>query len=912
MNEFILRTKLTIPRIQPNTIRRSRLIDQLNAGLNRHVTLLSAPAGFGKTTLLGAWIGSLIDNRMDNAPHVAWVSLDLQDNNPFQFWSYVISSIQSVLPAVGIIGAKLLENTQAPAFDYVVNSLINDLMACVSTDAAQTIRPFLIFVLDDYQEIQDASIHSSLTYFIDNLPPEIHGVIASRMDPPLPLARWRALDQVTEVRATDLRFLKAEAVSFFQNAMSMNLPEAMIDALEERTEGWIVGLQLAALSLRDHPNPQTFLQTFGGTHRHVLDYLVMEVLDHLSEDDRIFLLLTSILQRLNGPLCNALTDRNDSQFILEKFDRQNLFVVPLDEERRWYRYHHLFAETLQNLMERSLHPVHTTIELHRRAAQWYYDHNMIAEAIDHAIAGQDYFSAESWIEHEIKVSLFRSSFYTIRHWLEMLPQAAVHANPILCIAFAGALLGEARFHEVEHWLNAAEAIINEDLSKERDTNYRGWIDAIRATVAINFGDEEKAISLSQSALLHLTDEDRWLRAIVALNLGDAYSSRCLWSKAEHAFFNAIDLCLADGNHSIASVALASLGMLYARQGQLRRAAGTLIKAIELPDSAPFSGKAYIYLSEIQLEWNNLEEAEHSARQGITLCQQWGHQEHLLDGHLALAYIQWAKGSLTDAQAVLDHAEAILHKNMISRPSSPGGPRGQQLHWRAERLAELRAQISLLTGELNEAVNWAKERGFHADSVDPWRAVTFAKLLIKNHQIHEVHLVLDRTRQSTEDTGMIWTYLYASVLLVMLLTTENRHEEAHQLLADLLVKAENEGYCRLFINEGPPMKAMLSALQPQRSVQTYIQRLLQAFKDPRNTRDTIKRDRATHCILPEPLTEREMEILRLLAAGKTNPQIAAELYLAVGTVKKHLNNIYGKLDVTNRTQALLKAGELKLV
>lgn len=903
----MVQTKLQIPQPHPGTIQRTRLLSYLDEGLKRRATLITAPAGFGKSTLLITWIHSLMS--WPNPPLISWISLETRDNDPYLFWSYIIAALQRVIPNIGMIGAKLLNSSQPSPIEYVTNSLINDLAKWSNQNANSPDHPGLIIILDDYQEVQSSLIDDALTYFFENLPWGVHGIIASRRDPDLPLARWRARDEITEIRSHDLRFLPHETEAFFRQTMNMEVSEDVVNKLEERTEGWITGLQLAALSLRGHANPAAFIESFSGTHRHILDYLVLEVLDRLSEDERAFLFHTSILQRLHGPLCDAVTLGNNSQFILERFDRQNLFVVPLDEDRRWYRYHNLFAETLQSLWQRSDPSTERTFAFHHRAAIWYQEHKMMADAIDHALAAKDYPKAAHWIEEEMKLSIFRSSFYTLRHWLEKLPEEMIHSSPWLCLSFAGALLGEARFHEVEPWLQVAEANIGNLQNENQVHNPRGLIDAIRATVAINFGDEDNAILLSQSAIQNLSEKDHWARAIVTLNLGDAYSARGEGNQAIQAFSDSIRLSIANSNHTIASVAMASLGILQARQGHLRLAEETLTKAAELPDSAPFSGKAAIYLSEIYLEWNLLEKAERWTQHGIMLCQQWGHQEHLLDGLLVMANIQWAKGNLTELNNCLNQAEAVLRHNLNLRINSSGGPRGQQIHWRAERLAEFKAQISIMNNDLVSAASWANQRKYSVNSVDPWRSATYVKLLIAETRYHDAHTVLHRIIETTQNAGLGWPFLHASVLLVMLLHAENRMEEAQKLLIDILVKAKEEKYCRLFINEGDLMIKLLRTLASYEPIKAYVQKLLHEADRPQLV---IKPQNSFLENLPEPLTERELEILCLLAAGKTNAEIASKLYLAIGTVKKHVNNIYGKLGVKTRTQALLKAGEVGLV
>ncbi len=913
----LLTTKLYAPQARPFLVPRLRLRARIDQA--RKLTLVSAPAGSGKTTLVVAWMA-------DGKKPVAWFSLSDEDNDPGSFWRYCIASLNTLYPMAGTTALTLLQSLSFPALETVVVSLINDLVP---------IEQDFFLVLDDYHLVQSPEIHRSVAFLLEHLPPRMHLVITSRVDPPLPLARLRGQGQLTEVRAQDLRFTPDEAIDFFKHVMGLDLSVDVVATLEQRTEGWAAGLQLAALSLQGQTNAAEFVKTFKGSDRYVLDYLVEEVLQRQPSPIQSFLLTTSILERLNGSLCDAVTGGGNGQAMLEALERANLFLVPLDNERHWYRYHHLFADLLRHRLVQSLAPNSASspcvADLHRRAASWYEQHNMITSAILHTLLIDDY----NWTAHLItrvaESMLTQGESMVVLTWLRRLPDTLIRSEPKLCLIYAMALLALSQFDEVETYLRDAEHGLAlgsnvrdpQQMPAITDAEVRhlvGRIDAARSTVAINYDDYAQAILFSRRALALLSEEDRLARGLVALNLGDAEKHLAPSERAESALSEAIRLNGQNGLTVTAVTARASMAQLRLVQGRLHQAADLFKQAIELASShveqggqiLPSAGKAYVFLSEVCNEWNDLEMAASYAAKGIELCEQWGHFSHRIDGYLSLAGVQHAQGDIAAALATLQTALSLVD---TARQTSDTGK--QELHNHkfsnmSRYITTTQTRLWLLQGRIDRVVVWVREQDVPIDKLSSnydAELKLMARFFIAQGEFDRAVQLLARLLTVLEAEGLARSMLEGLAIQSLALYAQGNTSKAVSTLARALSLAEPEGYIRTFVNEGAPMQSLLQQVASHRHVShSCVSKLLQVFQH-----DAIAQPvAAADTTLLEPLSEREQEILRLLAMGMSNREIAASLVLTIGTIKWYVNSIYGKLNVHTRLQAVTRARELRLL
>ncbi len=947
----LLTTKLYAPRPRANFVSRPRLITRLNQTLAQQtpsVTLVSAPTGYGKSTLIGEWLhqlrdegGGLKDEKKNLHPsreafilhplNAAWLSLDQADNEPVRFWSYCIAALQAVQPDLGQASLALLHSTQLPSLENVLATLINE-VAVISAD--------FVLVLDDYHLIETSTIHQTLSFLLDNLPPSLHLIILSRTDPPLPLAHLRARGQLLELRVADLRFTPDEATAFLNQVMGLNLSTAEVSILKDRTEGWVAGLQLAALSLqgRDTQEVRDLIATFRGSHRFVLDYLVEAVLQHQPEDIQNFLLQTSILDRLCGPLCDAVLgrgaeghaasgapkgggrgDKNLSPApplpgspalgleVLEYLERANLFIIPLDDERRWYRYHHLFADLLRSLLQRRVEGRHVTT-LHRRAADWYEQHGLVAEAMSHALATADVERTTRLVERHARSMLSRSEMTTLLSWLNALPDEVVRTKPQLSLFEAWALVLTGQLDAVEPRLREVE----------QHRELAGEITAIRATVAYFRRDFPGAIELYRQALAHLPADNLFLRGAVALSLGVAYTWSGDMVNASQVLAEAITTNRATSNHHAALIAMSNLGQVQVEQSHLRQAAERYRQALEFANKQatavgrpplPAVGAAYVGLGSLLYERNDLEAAQHHLLEGVRFAEQGTELGVLINGYTTLARVKQAQGDPEGALALAEQAEQL-------------GQGYNSLYW-ATQAATCRARLWLRQGQLEAAKRWVQERQLGADALPDYlhevEHLTLARLLMATNDWVVATGLLGRLLEAAEAGGRRGRVIEALALQALVCWAQRDTDQALTMLHRALLLAEPEDYLRLFLDEGTPMEQLLFSLRSQLSggsnqesgvSQVYLEKLLAAFKAELKGQRT-----PTKALVPslvEPLSERELEILRLMAVGMSNQDIAQKVVVTVGTVKWHLNNIYGKLDVCSRTQAIARARELGLL
>jgi LuxR family transcriptional regulator, maltose regulon positive regulatory protein len=911
----ILATKLYIPPPRPKVVHRSRLIDRLNEGWQRtlSVTLISAPAGFGKTTLISEWTATLTPSK---GVRVAWLSLDEGDNDPARFLAYLIAALQTIAPKIGEATLGALQSSQPPPTDVLLTALLNDI----------TTLSDVVLVLDDYHVIESPPIDEALTFVVDHLPPQLRLVIASREDPPIPLARLRARGQLTELRAADLRFTPDEAAAFLNHAMGLGLSPDDIAALESRTEGWIAGLQLAALSMQGRSDTAGFIQAFTGSHRFVLDYLMEEVLQRQPAAVRDFLLQTSILDRLNAPLCNAVTARADGRSTLETLERGNLFIVPLDDQRRWYRYHHLFTDVLQvRLIEEQTDRVS---ELHRRASVWLEQNDLPADAIHHALIAKDFDRAANLIERVwLAMDLSYQSATWLR-WAQQLPAELIRVHPVLCVGYAWALLNGGELEASESWLRAVECWIDptpEDTTKMivvDEAEYRALpasIASARAYRALALGDIPGTLEHARRALTLAAKDDRVRRTQALALLGMAeYASGDLQS-AERTLLIFQATARQGGDIASALGITFILANMWLAQGRLREAVSDYQHALQLAEKrdAPLPiGTADLYrgLSELLCEQGDLE----NAVQNLLTAQQVG-ELSTLTGWLhrlgvAQARLKQAQGDLFGALDLLDEAERQYVRSPL--PDQP--------------IAAMKARVWVRQGRLSEALAWVREQGLSPDDdlhyLREFDHLTLARVLIARYRndreegsIREALQLLNRLSQAAEAGGRT-----GSVIEVLLLQALAQHAQGDTspALASLeraLSLAEPEGYVQLFVAEGEPMRLLILdfglRIKKQQHGENekmigYADKLLAAFAEPaKKPQSAISHQKSE---ILEPLSERELEVLKLLGTELSGPEIASRLNVSLNTVRTHTKNIYSKLEVSNRRAAIHRAEELGLL
>jgi LuxR family maltose regulon positive regulatory protein len=886
----ILSAKLRAPRSRPDAVPRPRLMERLDEGVRRALTLVSAPAGFGKTTLLGAW------SRRSELP-VAWLSLDEGDNDPLLFVSYLIAAIGTIREGFGEETRAFLGSTGLSEIEPVLTTLSNEITE---------IEHDFVLVLDDYHVIGAKPVHGVLSFLLEHPPPAMRLVVAGRADPPLPLARLRARGQLAELRVSDLRFDSQETADFLSRTMRLDLPPESAATLGERTEGWVAGLQLAAHAVRGREDVSRYVEAFAGDHRYVLDYLAEEVLACQPEDVRDFLLRTSIVKPLNaltGSLCEALTDRGDGQAMLERLERDNLFLVPLDEEGRCYRYHQLFAAFLRDRLERTR--PEDIPGLHRRASAWYEGNGYVHEAVAHALAAEDFDRAADLIERFGVVKRGYGETALLLRWLGALPEGIVRPRPRLCLLHAWAFTHAGELDAVEPRLRDAERALGEGSAAQvenltdEERRMAGEIATVRVRVAAMREDASLVTELSRRALEHLPQDDP-LRCAVALDLGHAYCSMGNLAAASEAFTEATNAGWAVGDLRTALFATWYQATLEIVWGRLRKAENTFSSGQRLANSrsegAPAAvGMIHVGMGELLYERGDLDEAQHRLEAGIELGKRGGEVKILVCGYINLARVRMARGDPEGAHALIREAGRLA------------------LRW--PLVGAWQARLSLARGDVESAVRWAQEYGKSEDYrryERNFERITMARVILAQGELDEALSFLEGLLESAESEGRMGQAIEILVLQALALEARGNTEEATDSLERALSLAEPEGFVRLFVDEGPPMAALLSKLLRRRldnGASEYAGELLKHFAAAPPDGGRVREP-----VVPgfEPLSERELEVLRLLAAGRSNAEIARELYLAVGTVKAHVHRIYGKLLVRNRTQAVARATELNLL
>jgi LuxR family maltose regulon positive regulatory protein len=896
MSTPILATKLYIPPPRPKVVVRSRLIERLNAGLRqnqgfgRKLTLISAPAGFGKTTLVREWVAG-------NEQPVVWLSLDEGDSDPTRFLTYLVAALQTIAARqspVGNIGEGVLgalQSPQPPPTESILTALLNDII---------TVPEDFVLVLNDYHVVDSRPVDNAITFLLEHLPPQMHLVIATREDPDLPLARLRARGQLTELRVADLRFTPAEAAEFLNYVMGLNLSAEDVAALETRTEGWIAGLQLAAISLQGHQDAHGFITSFTGSHHFVLDYLVEEVLHQQSESVQTFLLRTSILDRLCGPLCDAVLQSGadphlalpaSGQETLQTLEQANLFIIPLDNERRWYRYHHLFADLLrQRLHQSTASSIRGVAELHIRASVWYEENGLEVEAFHHAAAANDIERAERLIEGEGMPLYFRGAVAPVLHWLESLPAPVLDARPSLWVMYAWTLWITHQISGVEQKLKAAEAALQGAGPDDITRDLIGQIAAIRAMLAAPQYQVDTIIEQSRRALEYLHPDNLPVRTTATWTLAIACQFQGDRAAASQAYTEVIAMSEASGNLFIDILATTGLGIIQESDNQLHRAVETYRRVLQLVGEPPqpIACEAYLGLARIFYEWNDLDAAQQYGLQSIQLAQQIENIDSSVAGEVFLARLKLARGDVAGAAAILAEADqAVRQQNFV-----------QQM----PEVAAAQALTLLRQGNLVAAAHRAETHDL---------PLSQARVHLAQGDTASALGVLELRRQEMEVKGWDDERLKVMVLQAVAHYTQGESDMALQVLEDALVLAAPGGFIRTFVDEGMPMAQLLSEASSHGMMPDYIHKLLAVF-DAENQGDASEPTLLSDQPLVEPLSHRELEVLQLVAHGLSNREIGERLFLALDTVKGHNRRIYGKLQVQRRTEAVARARELGLL
>lgn len=904
----LLEIKLCVPILGTALVSRPRLIKRLNEGFSSKLTIISAPAGFGKTTLLSDWI------RQSKLP-VAWFSIDTGDNDAVHFLNYIIAALQNLEVSIGKATLNLLKSPQLPPIQSILINLINDI--------THISRNFS-FILDDYHLVDAKQIHDIIAFLLEHLPKQMHLVIATRSDPPLPVARLRSQNQLTEIRASDLIFTTEETSLLLNDKLNLGLSTDDIALLESRTEGWIAGLQLAALSLQNRKDTSSFIETFKADNRYIMDYLMEEVLSRQPECIQSFLLQTSILDRLSGPLCDAITKKSDGQEMLRTLEKANLFIFPLDSKRQWYRYHRLFADVLKQ----RLHQVQSELvrELHSRASKWFAQNGVGDEAVEHALAGKDFERAAQLIEEIAETIWDRGQQTKLVKWFKALPDETLNSRVQLCIFYARALNMSGFQDAAETKLQTAEQLLKSAIDKyfkaspsNSSASYKlskgeiqGRIAVIRAFIAAYRGDMLHLMQHARQALESLHERDLIWRAVAATSLGFVHG----WSgdgdlmSARYAFTEAKTASEAAGNvyfYLFTSSCLAGIDALQGRLIQAEEAYQSLLKFADENDMSQttLTGTIYASLGAILIEKNDPEEGIHLIEKGIKLAAAGQDIVALASSRLQMVRALLLQGNFESAEAVIKEIEKAASK--YSMPP-----------WMIHAASALKADIWLGKGNLDAVSRWVRERELGIDDGLTNRReaehVTLTRFLIAQDRLEEAEQLLTRLITCAETGTRIYMLISMRILKAVTSYKKGEFDSALDELKEALFLAEPGGFVRLFVTGGKPVAELLEKILDEDKKggdeakagfsRRYIKKLLAAFR----ATPPQKIDYG----LAEPLSERELEVLHLIAAGLTNQEIAQKLFISLNTVKTHTKNISNKLNVHNRTQAAARAKELGLI
>jgi LuxR family maltose regulon positive regulatory protein len=889
-SKHLLRTKFYVPPIRSNEIARPRLIDLINGGLDRALILVSAPAGYGKTTLVSRWL-------KETGIPSAWLSLDVGDNDPIRFLQFLLTAIQPIAPGIGDDLPDMLQGVQPAQFENVTNFLTNEL--------ASITDPFVL-VLDDFHVINSEAVLNIVIYLLEHLPYQKHLVLLTRSDPPLPLSRLRVRNQLLDIRADQLRFTQPEIAAFLNDAMGLRLSTNDLSAMEARTEGWIAGLQLAALSMQGSKDIHGFVTVFTGSHHYVMDYLAEEVLKLQPRKVRAFLLQTSILDHMCGPLCESIVDADtdgpvDGQAMLEALEGKNLFVIPLDDERRWYRYHHLFADVLRKRLKHQF--PHLLPELHRRASHWYEQNGFIPEAIRYSLTADDQDRAIQLIEQNGCLLLIRGEVSTLPNWIKAVePRAQTRPWMYIFKAWLFALTG---FPErVEEMLQIAEKLIS---SLETDTGIKimqGAIATARAYRTNQEGETTQAASFARQALEYLPDNDlvsRSLRTVATSLLGDASSMNGELEDARQAYMEAKQIGQAAGDIHLVIVVNSNLANVLIEQGLLHQAAEIYSETLQMatrPDGKKLviAGRVYAELSQVSCEWNNLETATEQVHRSIALCRQWGNIDLQAVGSLILARLEQVQAHPKVALEAMHIAEKLANEHHLLP---------KYFTWVKYALVRL----WIAQGNLEKASHIVQESGIKTNDEIPYlrepEFLALLRLLLAQGDYDASLALSKRLLQKAEASRRMGRAIEVLVLQALIFQGRKELDQALAVLKKALSLAKPERYIRTFMDEGEPMVRLLHLARSRQIETEYVTDLLSVIEEAAGTTQPPPQ------LLIEPLTTREVEVLKLIEAGYSNQEITEKLVISIPTVKRHISNIYTKLGVKSRTQAIAMGKELKL-
>jgi LuxR family maltose regulon positive regulatory protein len=914
-HDVLLATKLHVPRPPEGLVARRRLGEALSGGPAGDLIVVSAPAGFGKTSLLADWIRGA-------GLSAGWLSLDPGDNDPARFWRHVAAALDRLRPGISDKVGPLLGSLLPASFEGLVTALINELADAAGDDE-------VLLVLDDYHVIEAGPVHESVGFLIEHRPPGLRLVLASRSDPPLPLARLRARGQLTELRAADLRFTVAEAAALLERAAGADLPGGLVAALAYRTEGWAVGLQLAGLSLRGQDNAAGFVAAFSGSHRYILDFLAEEVLDHQAEDLRVFLLETSVLERLSGELCDAVTGRTDSQAMLEAIERAGLFLTPLDEVRGWWRYHPLFADLLRARLEQE-QPGRLS-ELHGAAAAWFEDRGLLHETIEHALAAGQPAWAARMIELNSNALLENAEGATVDRWVAELPAELVRSRPHLRMAQALWVTWSGRLDEAERLLADAQRALDsggdevDELPHDRETllaNVPANIPLLRAGIAWRRGQIEQMEAFAQQAGARLSAHDQSLRLAVDLYLAAADWLRGQLAEAEKRLAGAVARPRGVGGRHLAMQAAYDLGEVRRARADLDGALRAYDQAVQMVGEAgppsPWAGLAYLGMAEVLYERDEMAAAARRVADSIALCGQLADIQPLATGLARLAWIRQAQGDRAAALEAMAEAWLLAPGLGVAGTAGPLNP-----------IPVRRARLLLARGDVAAAADWAAQRGVRADDEPDYPTepehLVLARVLLAQDRPHEALALLERWLTAAVAQDRTASIIEIRGLQALALAASTDEASALSTLASALELACPRGYVRVFADEGTPMNELLGQLaaaqragqaQPSSVPADYLARVRQAFAaKPAMLRTAAGSEAGTRAAIPglsEPLTERELEVLMLLATGRSNQRITRDLTVSLDTTKKHVSHILAKFGAASRTEAVARARDLGLI
>ena len=877
---------------------RPRLLKKLDEGLHPscRLVLIIAPAGYGKTTLLSAWVSSL-------EQPTSWLTLEEGDNDPLRFMAYLAAAASKIEENAGLSFASTLQSLQPPVLEELFPSLVN-LFGGISRE--------FVLVLDDYHLVASPENHKAINFLIDHKPPQMHLVIVTRKDPPLPIPLLRARGQLVELRQADMQFTADEAEVFLKRGMGVELSSEDVAILTNRTEGWIAGLQMAALSVKGRADAPRVMANFSGGHEYIVDFFASEVLAHQPESIRTFLIQSSILDQLCGSLCEAVTEQSQGQQTLEHLQQANLFVVALDSQRTWYRFHHLFRDLLRKQLQQEAPDIISA--LHQRASRWYQQNKFAEEAIDHALSAEDYERAASLISETLAESFWkRGETVTVLRWLDALPDKWLFTRPDLCAYHALNLFLTGQLEKAEGRLRSMEELLaeeshNEEVTtsyKRRRAEYKGMAAAVRAYIAYFRGDGTAIIQFARQALDLLPEENTIWRISAAINLGDAYSVSGDLEAAERAYVEALKASRSARSNYLGLLAGTKLAVAQKNQGHLRSVAELCQQLISLATVSDethteMTGKVYAIWGDILCEWDELERAEAMLQKAVDLCKQEGNVAAIGLSHLYLLRVLLARGNTQAMEDALRYLEELEQET--SMPV-----------WIHKSIVAWKSWVWVNEGRLEEAARYLSQNEISAQHDLGFRGegeyLSLARLQIAQGHAAEADELMSKLYLDAERQGQLGLMIACLCIRAVANTTQGLRDEALKNLDKALSLAEPEGFIQVFVEEGPLMARLVYEIAEKRADRQYTGRLLAAFaKIAPPAQQQLRMNEE----IIEPLSQRELEVLHLIAAGLSNQEIAAHLYLSVRTIKFHTGNIYSKLGVKSRTEAVARARSLGLL